>query len=420
MASEVAVVAVSEAEEQAVAGEQRLNGKVISFRHSVKRQTAIIILILICLAAFSQVDTTRLSLVFAGDIMGHDEQITGAWDPISKTYNYEPVFRYVRPYIEKADIAIANLEVTLAGPPYKGYPQFSSPDALALAARDAGFDVFIQANNHALDRGQAGFKRTLLMLDSLQIIHTGTFSDSLNFRLQYPLVLEKNNLRIALLNYTYGTNGIVIPRPFIINRIDTFQIRQDLAKARLANPDFVIVAIHWGEEYQRFENATQRELAAFMLKHGADALVGSHPHVIQPVKFYPGIDSMKNHVVVYSLGNFVSNQRAQYKDGGILMELNLVKTMNGTRVEDISYLPTWVYREDQPGKSVFYVVPVSFYENNTATFHFKDHDRYKISLFAEDTREHLKNVTENDFFKVTRDAGQGISNSLPRSLVPDP
>jgi len=346
-------------------------------------------------------DTSRLNIVFAGDIMGHDEQINGAWDSVTRTYNYEPTFRYIKPFIEQADLAVANLEVTLAGPPYKGYPQFSSPDALALAAKEAGFDIFVQANNHALDRGQAGFRRTLLMLDSLNIIHTGTFSDSSKRQLQYPLILEKKGIRVALLNYTYGTNGINIPRPFIINRIDTFQIRQDLNKACLANPDFVIVTIHWGEEYQRFENRTQQNLAGFMLKHGADAIIGSHPHVIQPVKSYPGTDSSLNHIVVYSLGNFVSNQRAQFKDGGILVEMKLIKTSARTRVEDFSYLPTWVHRIDHPGKSTFQVIPVSFYENNTALIRLSDHDRYKISLFANDTREHLKNIKENTFFEVS-------------------
>jgi poly-gamma-glutamate synthesis protein (capsule biosynthesis protein) len=361
-------------------------------------------LLLFHLPSFSQEgDTSRLSLVFAGDIMGHDEQIAGAWDPTINGYNYEPSFRYVQSYIEKADIAIANLEVTLAGPPYKGYPQFSSPDALAIAALNAGFDVFIQANNHALDRSQAGFKRTLLMLDSLHIIHTGTFSDSLNRRLNYPLILEKNTIRIALLNYTYGTNGIVIPKPFIINRIDTSRIRQDLNKARLAHPDFIIVTIHWGEEYERFENRTQRQLASLILKHGADAIIGSHPHVIQPIKLYPEADSTAPKIVVFSEGNFVSNQRAQYKDGGILFELKLIKTAENTKVEEFSYMPTWVYRDDLPGKSTFYIVPLSFYENNVSFFDLKDHDRYKISQFATDTREHLKNVPENDFFRVTSD-----------------
>jgi poly-gamma-glutamate synthesis protein (capsule biosynthesis protein) len=353
--------------------------------------------------AYSQPgDTARLSLVFAGDIMGHDEQITGAWDATLGGYNYEPTFRYVKSYIEQADIAIANFEVTLSGPPYKGYPQFSSPDALAVAARDAGFDIFLQANNHALDGGKSGFKRTLLMLDSLNIIHTGTFRDSTDRRENYPLIIEKKGIRIALLNYTYSTNGIVIQKPLLINRIDTARIRKDFSKARLAKPDFIIVTIHWGEEYQRLENQNQRKLASYILNLGADAIIGSHPHVVQPIKSFPGVDSTENKIVVYSLGNFVSNQRAQYKDGGILVELNLLKTRNAATIENFNYTPTWVYRNDLPGKSTFYILPVSFYESNTVFFSFKDHDRYKISQFAKDTREHLKNIQENMFFKELR------------------
>lgn len=366
----------------------------------------IVIVILVCCNSFSfsqSTDTFRLKLIFAGDIMGHDEQISGAWNKEINVYDYEPTFRYVKPYIEKADIAIGNLEVTLAGPPYKGYPQFSSPDELAIAARDAGFDIFIQANNHALDRGTKGFRRTIQMLDSLRILHTGTFLDSVDRALNYPLIVEKNSIRIALLNYTYGTNGITISKPSIINYIDTAQIRADLNKAHSAGPDFTIVTIHWGEEYQRNENINQQKLAHFMFRHGADAVVGSHPHVVQPVKYYPSADSSVNQLVVYSQGNFVSNQRAQYKDGGILVELNLEKVTGITTLHDFSYMPAWVYRQDLPGKSTFFVVPVSFYENNADTFNFKDHDRYKISQFSSDTREHLKNVKESTFFNVNKE-----------------
>jgi poly-gamma-glutamate capsule biosynthesis protein CapA/YwtB (metallophosphatase superfamily) len=377
--------------------------KEVRFKNQDLKSFLVIVILLVSYVSLKSqdTDTSRLSLVFAGDIMGHEEQINGAWDPAIKGYNYEPTFRYVKSYIEQADIAIANLEVTLAGSPFKGYPQFSSPDALALAAHDAGFDVFIQANNHALDRDKAGFARTLLMLDSIGMIHTGTFANSTDRDLNYPLIIEKNNVRVALLNYTYSTNGIAISKPFIINRIDTAQIRRDLEKAKLANPDFTIVTMHWGEEYQRFENQEQQKLAAFILGHGADAIIGSHPHVIQPIKLYPASDSGTQKIVVYSQGNLVSNQRAQYKDGGILTELKLIRTGNKTMVEDFSYLPTWVYREDLPEKSTFYIVPVSFYENNSAIFNFKDHDRYKISLFATDTREHLKNIKESDYYKVT-------------------
>ena len=345
-------------------------------------------------AASQQSDTSRLSLLFAGDIMGHDEQIAGARDTSTKTYNYGPVFRFIKPFIERSDIAIANLEVTLAGPPYKGYPQFSSPNALAIAAKDAGFDVFIQANNHALDRGPAGFIRTISVLDSLELLHTGTFTDSIDRNLHYPLIVEKNNIRIALLNYTYGTNGLEIPKPFIINRIDTVLILRDLEKARLASPDFVIVTIHWGEEYERFENSRQKKLASFILSHGVGAVIGSHPHVVQQVELYHNADSVLTGLVVYSLGNFVSNQRAQYKDGGIVFNMNLIKTASGTKIGNFSYLPSWVYREDTLGRSVFYIVPVSLYEKNNNLIRLKDFDQYKIARFAEDTREHLKNVPE--------------------------
>jgi hypothetical protein len=357
--------------------------------------SAILLAILFSWNAVSQTsDTSRVSMLFAGDIMGHNEQIRGALDSSNGTYNYEPTFRFVKPVIEKADIAIANLEVTLAGPPFSGYPQFSSPDALAIAAKDAGFDVLIQANNHALDRGAAGFKRTLRVLDSLQIKHTGTFSDSTDRRLNYPLILEKNNIRIALLNYTYGSNGLEIPPPYIINRIDTDLINKDLIKARQSSPDYVIVTIHWGLEYERLANAQQKKLASFILSHGADVIIGSHPHVIQPVELIFGADSAVSGLVVYSLGNYVSNQRAQYKDGGIMFNLNLIKTASGTRINNYSYIPSWVYRKDLAGRSVFYILPVCLYEQDSNLIELKEYDQYKLSRFANDTREHLKNIPE--------------------------
>lgn len=360
---------------------------------------AFLIVIFSNLSLFAQEsDTSRLSVLFAGDIMGHDAQINSAWNPDHNTYNYEPTFRYISGYIQNADIAVVNFEVTLAGPPYKGYPEFSSPDELARAARDAGFDVFLQANNHALDRGQNGFNRTLTILDSLNILHTGTFINDSSRHKFYPLILEKNNIRIALLNYTYGTNGLVITEPFIINRIDTAMIRQDLEKAKLACPDFTIVTVHWGNEYERFENLYQQNLAEYMLNHGADMIIGSHPHVVQPVKLLYKNDSSDYHIVVYSLGNFVSNQREQYKDGGMVFEIMLEKTKDSTYVDEYSYLPFWVYREDLPEKSTFYVLPVRFFENNESCFDLKEYDRYKITRFANDIRTHLYGIPENNFY----------------------
>lgn len=344
---------------------------------------------------------SKLTLVFGGDIMGHDTQITGAWDDSCKSYNYEPTFRYISDYISAADLAIGNLEVTLAGKPYKGYPEFSSPDELAVAAKDAGFDILVNANNHALDRGARGLNRTQQVLDSLEILHTGTFvSDSQRF-MYYPLIVEKNNIRIALLNYTYGTNGLKVDTPYSVNYIDTALIRKDLQKARKANPDFVIVITHWGIEYERSENKIQDKQARFILDNGADAIIGSHPHVVQPIKYITlRKDSLRSYPVYYSMGNFVSNQRAQYKDGGIMAEMHFVKKDSITRIDSLAWLPYWVYRKDFGEKSIFYVIPVSKYETDTTIVNFNSSDSWRFRRFARDTRELLKDspVKESGFY----------------------
>jgi hypothetical protein len=345
-------------------------------------------------------DTNRLTVLFSGDIMGHDGQIRGAYDSLTGIYDYEPTFRYIKDYLSSADITIGNLEVTLAGPPYKGYPQFSSPDELAVETKNAGFDILAMANNHALDGGKKGFLRTLNVLDSLEMLHLGTYRDSTERDKYHPLIFEKKGIRIALLNYTYGTNGLKISLPCLINRIDTAQIRLDLQRALLANVDITLVFIHWGIEYERFENREQQKLADFMLQNGTDAIIGSHPHVVQPIKYYHDKkDTLKVYPVVYSLGNFVSNQREQYKDGGIVAELHLSKTCDGVVIDSLNYLPYWVWREDKAfGRNTFYVLPVSKYELDPQAFNLNENDIYRLNRFATDTREHLGEVGESDFY----------------------
>jgi hypothetical protein len=344
-------------------------------------------------------DTYKLSLVFGGDIMGHDPQIEGAFDTSTQKYNYEPTFRYICDYIQQADIAVGNLEVTLAGPPYKGYPQFSSPDEVAYYAREAGFDILAQANNHALDGGTKGFVRTLNVLDTLGIVHMGSYRDSLERAKYYPLIIEKNNIRIALLNYTYGTNGLEIPPPCIINRIDTAIIASDILKAKKLNPDIIIAFLHWGEEYERIENNSQVKLANFIISKGVSVIIGSHPHVVQPFRLLTfGDDTLTKYPVFFSLGNFVSNQRAQYKDGGIVAGLFLSKSDSIITIDSINYLPYWVWRKDLSGKSTFFVLPVSKWENDTASFELTKDDIFRLKRYAADTRQHMDGCKESGFY----------------------
>lgn len=348
-------------------------------------------------AALAQ-DTTRISLLFAGDIMGHDSQIASAFDPETKTYDYTSCFERMRPYIQSADIAFGNLEVTLAGPPYKGYPQFSSPDELAVALKDVGFDVLVTSNNHSVDRRKKGIERTISVLDSLGIPHTGTFFDEASRLNEYPLILSKNGFTLALLNYTYGTNGIPVPEPGMVNLIDTTQIRQDIQKAKLVNPDAIIAFMHWGKEYESLPSQSQKQLAEFCFEQGANLVIGSHPHVLQPMEWR----KEKNRFVVYSLGNFVSGQRKQYTDGGTMAYLELEKVRHSpdsilTTIDSAGYFLQWVYRTEGQRKD-YYMVPVSGFEQSPETFVKGSASVQAFRQFVKDSRElygkHNLNVPE--------------------------
>ncbi len=332
---------------------------------------------------------SRLKLVFTGDIMGHDSQIASALATGGPGYNYHPCFQYLKPYFEDADLVIGNLEVTFAGPPYKGYPQFSSPDELADALKKAGYDMLSTANNHALDRRRKGLERTLNQLDRRDILHTGTFVDSQARSIHYPLVIEKKGIRVALLNYTYGTNGLKVPPPVRVNLIDTTQMKLDLLKAATAEPDFILVTLHWGNEYQRAENRQQQEVASLLFRHGADAIIGSHPHVVQPIR-----GESRGNLVVYSLGNLISNQRNRYRDGGIGFELDLVKDIHGTEIADHAFLPIWVYKPSTEQGSLFTLLPASIAPDSIKEYPLSEGDRSKMLQFLKDTRTLLSGQRE--------------------------
>lgn len=339
-----------------------------------------------------------LRIVFAGDVMGHDSQISAAYSDSSDSYDYMTCFSYLKPYLEQADIAVANLEVTLAGPPYKGYPRFSSPDALLDGLMGAGFNVLVNANNHALDRGSEGFERTQEVTGRKGMILTGSFLSSDHRERSYPLLLEKNDILLAMLNYTYGTNGLQADTPNIVNIIDTFMIRRDIEKVKLVEPDFVIASVHWGKEYQREEDDLQRELAEFLFRQGVDVIIGSHPHVIQPVK-YTETDTGSHHLVVYSLGNFISNQRDRYRDGGIIFGLELEKT-DRTRISGFDYLPVWVHKPVQEDKRNFQLIPANISEEKIKGMEFAESELSSLRQFYEDTRDHLINVPENQTYRA--------------------
>ncbi len=313
--------------------------------------------LLFLLLSYISHSQSSMSLVFLGDIMGHGGQIEAAHDPTDKTYNYDIVFSQLREIIQKPDFAIANLEVTLAGAPYTGYPQFSSPDALAEACKNNGIDILVTANNHSCDRGGKGIIRTIDVLDSLNIAHNGTYKNPKDRVLRNLMILRKDDIRVGMLNYTYGTNGLKAPKPTSVNYIDTNQILLDIEQSQNEKLDALIANVHWGIEYQTQPNAFQKKITEFLFRNGVNIIIGGHPHVLQKIEW----NKEKDQLVAYSLGNFVSNQASVNTDGGMMLEIELEKNNDLLNIKNAGYHLIWVNKPTRANKKVFEVLPCSSY-----------------------------------------------------------
>ena len=329
-----------------------------------------------------------ISIIFIGDIMGHDSQIAAAFDKEKNSYNYDKVFEKISPTIKSSDFAIANLEVTLAGPPYVGYPQFSSPDELAISCKKSGIDILVTANNHSCDKGKKGLIRTIDILDSLNIPHTGTFKNLDERGQKNLLIFEKNNIKIGMLNYSYGTNGIPVPKPTFVNLIDKSLILQDINQSKKDSLDKLIVFIHWGSEYESHPSNEQVNLANFLFENGVDIIIGSHPHVLQRMEFIK--DSIHQKVIAYSLGNFVSAQRTRKRDGGAILKITVKKDKNNCVISDCGYYLTWVNQSIVDNKKSFEILLC-----NDKNEKLDKVSRNKMKLFISDSRKLLNKENKN-------------------------
>ncbi len=281
------------------------------------------------------------TLAVCGDCMSHKPQIADSLNKETGEYSYYHMFAAAAPYVTAADYGLVNLEVPLAGgPDYDGYPTFNAPDGLAYSLKEAGFDLCLTANNHSLDRGWRGLSRTLDVLDEVGLAHVGTSRTQEEYDNNIA-VADVNGISIAFLGYSYGTNGIRVPKdhPYAINLFNTDYLTSlstpdydkmaaDLAQAEALGTDMIAVLMHWGNEYQTKESKYQDTLADFLFDHGADIVLGGHSHVPQPMGFRTITDpdgSTHQGFVSYSLGNFISGQYFELTDTTAVLTLELTK-----------------------------------------------------------------------------------------------
>lgn len=293
----------------------------------------------------------HIKMSVIGDIMCHNTQYNDAYDSSNGTYDFSYVFSDIKEYISSADIAVGNLETTFAGKDrgYSNYPRFNTPEQLATNLKDFRIDVLSTANNHCMDTNYTGLVSTLKYLDEAGIAHTGTSATVQDQN--EVLIKDVNGIKIAFLAFTYGTNGIPVPedKSFSVNLIDEDLILKQIELAKKQKPDLVCVSMHWGIEYQTKQNAEQERLAELLFKNGVDVILGSHPHVLQPMEkktITLEDGTTKDCFVIYSLGNFMSGQTKENTRDSIILNINITK--NGetgeTTLDKIEYIPIYMYK----------------------------------------------------------------------------
>lgn len=325
--------------------------------------------------------TVDLSIFAVGDVMVHNPQIACQYDASTGTYDYTNNYKYVKDYISQADLALCNVETTFAGKPYSGYPAFCAPDELADALKETGFDVAITSNNHMMDRGGAGMKRTLEVLRAKGFDTAGS---RLNNQEKRYSMTEVKGVKIAVVPYTYETstggdstalNGNVISsenaeliNSFNYDTIDTdlAEVQKTCEEARTAGAEIVVLYYHWGEEYQTSPNKWQKYIAQQSVNNmDVDIIFASHPHVLQGMEYLKNQTTGKTVPVFYSMGNFISNQRTEtlnnrYTEEGMIAKVNLKYMKSEGKITDItmSAIPTWVEKYNSGGRPIYEIIPL--------------------------------------------------------------
>lgn len=315
------------------------------------------------------VETGRATVTVTGDLLIHKPIINACAE--GSGYDFTEVFQYIAGYVSRSDLAVANLETTLAGTEngyeYSGYPNFNCPDDIVDAAKAAGFDMLLTANNHSYDTDSVGFLRTQQVIREKGLQNLGTtMSDE-----EAPYIIKDiNGIRLGLICYTYGEIDEITGQPavnaftlsqelanninvFAYDKLDRFygEMERQIGAMKAEGAEAIVLFIHWGAEYQTHTTSSQPVIAQKMCDLGVDVIVGGHPHVIQPVEVLTSsLDPSRKTLCVYSLGNAVSNQRSDnmsldtgHTEDGMLFTFSFVKYSNGlVALESAELLPTWV------------------------------------------------------------------------------
>ncbi len=304
------------------------------------------------------------TLTSLGDTLCHNTQYWDAYNSKTDEYDFSYVYEDIKNYTLSSDITIGSLETTFAGKEkgYSNYPTFNTPDSLATALKDIGVDVVSLAGNHALDYGYTGLCRTIDVFNNIGLSHLGTYKTAEDQ--EKILIKDVEGVKIAFINYTYGTNGIPLPsgKDFCVNLIDKDFIKKQINQAKEQNVDMIVACMHWGTEYRTTANSEQKDLANFLFENGVDVILGNHPHVLEPMEkktitLQDG--TTKDVFVVYALGNFTADQRDEITRDSAILNLTITKNSDSKiSIDKVNYVPIYMYKNTNVSTHKFKILDI--------------------------------------------------------------
>ena len=300
----------------------------------------------------------KAKLTVTGDLMVHSWQYNEAYNQETGVYDFSHNFSEVKTYFEESDLVIGNLETVFAGEDrgISDYPNFNTPDAFGNALKDAGFNLLTTANNHCMDKGTDGLNRTIEVLDGLGIDHFGTYLTQ--EQRDTILVKDVNGIKIAFLSYTYGTNGMPVSSDYSVNLLDGGNMEADISRARDI-ADLVVVMPHMGTEYEESVSDKYKALADKMFEAGADIILASHPHILQPMEYRTITNAdgtTREGFVIYSLGNCISSQTTPPRNAGVILNLEIQQlNYEKPEIKQVSVIPIWTQFRNVNEKDHFIV-----------------------------------------------------------------
>ena len=342
---------------------------------------------------------TTLEFSVVGDIMCHSTQFRFA-EVTKDSFDFKPVYREIKKYLDNSDVVIGNLETVIEVDTlkYSGYPVFNTPKDFLEGLKYAGFDFLSTANNHAFDIRERGVKSTINHINNFNLKSVGTYLS--NSERDSARIHEQNGIKFALLSYTYGVNLYKIPeeKEYLVNLINEELIKSDIKNHRNAGAELVLLFFHFGTEYATDADRYQMDIVEKSISYGADIILGAHPHTLQPIEYFKTENGkIDSGFVAYSMGNFISNQRWRYSDGGAILNFSIQKNYseNSVKLIGVRYLPIWVYKGYTQLGSEYVILPseIALQDSNKNYLTNEDLDLMRECYF--DTQALLESKSEN-------------------------